>query len=320
MLDPQHAQRLIEIVSTTPWLMDALRAARSLGLPHWALAAGAIRGTVWDRLHGFEQVSQPSDLDLVYFDAQQTDANRDRQYEVRLSAVYSGVEWEVVNQAAVHAWYATKYGRVLPPFASVESALAAWPETATGVGVCLAADDTLEVVAPLGLADLFGLVLRASTQCVVSGAFEARLAQKRFKARWPRLRVMERVTLRTAREVGAVACDALFVDGPAGSSRVTTAQVGSFDGRPYEPTLTRFSYEASLYAVVEGLALVVTQREARHGSTAAIDEITQAETVTVFVRGAEGWHPVHRPAASDALLQRTLRADQLNRVMVVSGR
>ena len=206
MLDPQHVQRLTEIVSTTPWLMEALRAARSLGLPHWALAAGAIRGTVWDRLHGFERVSQPSDLDLVYFDAQQTEPRRDRQYEARLGAMYSGVEWEVVNQAGVHAWYASTYGYVVPPFTSLESALAAWPETATGVGVCLTADDTLEVVAPLGLADLFGLVLRASTQCVVPDAFETRLAQKRFTTRWPRLRV-----------VTALARDARSVRGPGGS-------------------------------------------------------------------------------------------------------
>jgi hypothetical protein len=70
------------------------------------------------------------------------------------------VPWEVTNQAGVHLWYTTKFGYPIEPIRSIEDAVARWPETATSVAVRLRADDTLQVVAPVGLDDLLGMVLR----------------------------------------------------------------------------------------------------------------------------------------------------------------
>lgn len=43
-------RRIVEIVSATPWLMQALRAVRSVGPPGACLGAGAVRSTVWNNL------------------------------------------------------------------------------------------------------------------------------------------------------------------------------------------------------------------------------------------------------------------------------
>jgi hypothetical protein len=43
-----------------------------------------------------------------------------------------------------------------------------WPETATSIAVRLLANDELHVVAPCGLADLFGMVLRRNPRTVKS--------------------------------------------------------------------------------------------------------------------------------------------------------
>lgn len=101
-------EQLFAIVHNTPWLMACLREARRLGLADWFIAAGAIRSTVWDYLHGRDCRATPSDIDLVYF-APATPHTEDACLEARLAAIeVSGVgrlAWDVTNQAQVHTWY-----------------------------------------------------------------------------------------------------------------------------------------------------------------------------------------------------------------------
>lgn len=150
--------------------MAALRVARSLDLPDWALAAGAVRGLVWDHLHAFAP-APPSDLDLVYFDP---DLN---------PAPSLPAPWDVVNQASVHHW------RPIAPLRSTADGIAGWPETATCVGLRLEADGQLTVFAPFGLDDLFAGRLRPNPRCTDPKAYTERLARKDFAARWPCLLV-----------------------------------------------------------------------------------------------------------------------------------
>ncbi|MBH9576823.1 nucleotidyltransferase family protein [Inhella sp. 1Y17] len=167
--------------------MRALHAARQLGLQNWCIAAGAVRNPVWDRLFGC--TSPTADVDLVYFDATDTDPQRDRALQAELRAMAPEWDWEVVNQAGVHHWYEASYGGVLPPYRSLDDALARWPETATAVGLRLEPDDRLTVLAPLGLQDLFDGVLRHNPAGGSVAQFQQRLVDKRFLQRWPGLRM-----------------------------------------------------------------------------------------------------------------------------------
>jgi hypothetical protein len=61
-------RRLEQIIRGTPWLLRVLEAIRLLGLPDCYLAAGAVRNTVWDSLHGLATPGSLGDLDVIYFD------------------------------------------------------------------------------------------------------------------------------------------------------------------------------------------------------------------------------------------------------------
>ena len=68
---------------------------------------------------------------------------------------------------------------------------ATWPETATAVAVRLLADDRLQVVAPCGLDDLFGMVCRRNPRRVSVDQYHRRLREKRAAERWPRVVIVD---------------------------------------------------------------------------------------------------------------------------------
>ncbi|WP_434630795.1 nucleotidyltransferase family protein [Chromobacterium sp. CV08] len=185
------AGRLEALVRATPWLMRALRAARQLGLADWCIGAGAVRGLVWDALHGFASCpSSLSDIDLVYFDAEDLSPDREAALQRRLASACPGLPWEVTNQAAVHLWFAGHFGYAVEPLPSLEAAVATWPEYATAVGVALNVDDSLRVIAPYGLDDLFGMVVRRNPARASADVYRQRVAQKRYRERWPQVTVV----------------------------------------------------------------------------------------------------------------------------------
>ncbi len=68
-----------------------------------------------------------------------------------------------------------------------------WLETPTAVAVRLEAGGRLSLLAPLGLDDLLGLVLRPTPHARANperlAAYRARLKRKNWPALWPKLRV-----------------------------------------------------------------------------------------------------------------------------------
>jgi len=185
-LDRDLEQRLESIVRGTPWLLRALDIVRSLRLPNWYLAAGSIRNTVWDALHGLTSSEPASDLDVIYFDA----VKLNHGAEAILRDAVPEYSWEVTNQANVHHWQSRAAAREIPAYGSISAAMASWPETATAVGVRLIDGETMEFIAPHGLADLFSLIVRPSPFVADLDAYSSRLRQKAWHLRWPRLRVV----------------------------------------------------------------------------------------------------------------------------------
>ena len=190
MNDSQEAE-LVSLVRGAPWLLRALHAVRALGLPAWCIGAGAVRNLVWDARHGFAAPSHLPDVDVAHFDAAHLDAKRDAAFERELARVMPETAWDVTNQAAVHTWYEARFGRAVPPLRSLAEGVGTWPEYATCVGVTLRADDGIDVVAPHGLGDLFAMVVRRNPARVTALAYRARIAQKRFHERWPRVTIVD---------------------------------------------------------------------------------------------------------------------------------
>jgi uncharacterized protein len=188
--DRQLEQRLVALARATPWFMQALAAARSLGLASWCIGAGAVRSMVWDSLHGKDVPSALPDVDVAYFDAGDLAGARDCALQARLAALAPGLPWEVTNQAGVHLWFEHYFGKAVEPLASLQDGVASWPEFATAVGLWLDPQDGIGVIAPHGLDDLFDCVVRHNPARASVANFRQRVEQKRYQDRWPQVRII----------------------------------------------------------------------------------------------------------------------------------
>jgi uncharacterized protein len=155
----------------------------------WLVGGVVIYKLVWNRLHGYAETAHIKDV--VFFDTKNLGPERELTVERCLSARCPDVSWEAKNQAAVHLWYAAKFGYAVPPLRSSEEGIEANPGTASAVGVRLLNDDDLYVTAPLGLSDLFKLVLRRNPRRVTPELIRKWVVEKGFRDKWPRVRVVE---------------------------------------------------------------------------------------------------------------------------------
>ena len=189
--DAALRQQLSAFLLGHPWFRPVLETVRSLDPPDWFVGAGVIRSLVWDHLHGYATPTPLADVDVVFFDPADLRPIRDAEVQAQLRAVHPDVPWEATNQAAVHLWYEQIFGFAVPPLTSSHDAVGTWPETATSIAVRLRADDTLEISAPCGLRDLFGLILRRNPRRVTRAIFQQRLQSKNITTRWPRVRIID---------------------------------------------------------------------------------------------------------------------------------
>ena len=178
-------RRLADLIAADGQATAILRAVRSLGLNDWAIGAGFARNRVWDWLSGYAEPTPFADIDVLYHDPGDTRAGTEKQHEACLGEVLPDVPpWSVKNQARMHL----RHGDA--PYGSTENALRFWLETPTCVAVRLEADESISVLAPHGLEDLFELVVRPTP----SGrrhidAYRRRMREKNWTVRWPRLRI-----------------------------------------------------------------------------------------------------------------------------------
>jgi len=173
--------RLRDMIRSCPWLMRVLATVRDAGLPD-----------AWGELYGpgFAP-GQVRDVDVVFLDPADLSRRRDEQATERLARAQPGIPWQARNQAAVHTWYARKFGGgPVAPLRSIADAVATWPETATAVAVRLEASGEIAVCAPLGVADLLEGVWRRNARRASLEVSLARLARHQPARRWPGLRVI----------------------------------------------------------------------------------------------------------------------------------
>jgi hypothetical protein len=173
---------IADIIAQDPVGMEQLRAVRALTLPDWCIAAGFVRNRVWDHLHGIVPARAPADIDVLYYDAADLSKEREFEFEDRLDDLLPGLPWQVRNQARMHIW------KGLPQHKSTSDSMTYWLETVTAVGVRLEIDDTLTVIAPLGVDDLLGLRCRPTDFGRTRlNEYEGRIAQKRWRELWPKV-------------------------------------------------------------------------------------------------------------------------------------
>ena len=182
--------RLVKIVRADADLMHVLTTVRGLGLPDWRVFSGAVYQSVWNAVTGRPVGYGRKDFDLGYFDP---DTSWDAEDVIikRVAAAFEEPfrsEVEVRNQARVPLWFPAHFGEPYAPIANTDEALERFVAPAFAIGVRLEADGEISVAAPLGLSDLFDLVLRPNPNRGVAKDW-ARVVEKRL-ALWPELQVV----------------------------------------------------------------------------------------------------------------------------------
>jgi uncharacterized protein len=191
-MDLEQAE-LAAIVCASAWLMGVLATVRDEPIADAWVGAGVLRDLVWGERygHGFHP-DDVHDVDVAYFDPRDLSRANDDRVTAGLGRRLPGVPWQARNQAAVHTWYARRFGGEPPaPLNSIADAVGTWPETATAVAVRIADDGDLEVCAPFGLTDLLQGVWRRNPRRVSLQESLARLARHRPHDRWPGVTVIQ---------------------------------------------------------------------------------------------------------------------------------
>jgi uncharacterized protein len=171
--------------------MAVLEGVRACKLPDWLIFSGAVYQSVWNA-----QTRRPAghgikDYDVGYFDP---DTGWDAEDAVikRVAAMFEAPLRDMVevrNQARVALWFEDHFGEPYPPIASTSEALTRFVAPCFAVGVRLEADDSMTIVAPFGLDDLFSMTIRPNPNRAL--ARDWRGVIDRAKARWPEVTVIE---------------------------------------------------------------------------------------------------------------------------------
>jgi len=183
-LEAEHRSTLLSLIARDDVRLRLLGHVASLNLPDCWIGAGFVRSAVWDHLHGRSPEASWDDIDVVWFDKNGAAVAADEAIEAHLKQADPSANWSVKNQARMHLSNGDA------PYLSVEDAISRWPETATAVALRLQAD-AIDILAPLGLDDLFSMVIRPTPSFTGHklSLFHDRMRAKQWLDRWPRLTV-----------------------------------------------------------------------------------------------------------------------------------
>jgi len=181
--------RLIAAVRNDPDLMTVLRTAAGLDLNDWLIFSGSVYQCVWNAITGRPAGHGIKDFDLGYFD---DDVSWDAEDAVirRVAAAFDEPlrgRVEVRNQRRVSEWFPAKFSEAYPPVARTAEALDRFVAPAFAVGVRMAADGRIDVVAPFGLEDTFAMLVRPNPNRPLAKDWDRVIAG--LRARWPEVRV-----------------------------------------------------------------------------------------------------------------------------------
>lgn len=162
--------------------LSIIRCVQSLSLPDCYLAAGFVRNFVWDYLHDKSTPALLNDIDVIYFDSNESTPDQFKAYERRLKAMKPHLNWQVRNQAFMHLRNNDK------PYVSSVDAMRFWPEKETSIGIRMLSDGSLECISAFGVESLFNLQVSHNPKRLKS-IFEQRLNSKGWLKTWPKLSI-----------------------------------------------------------------------------------------------------------------------------------
>jgi uncharacterized protein len=183
----KNEKDIIRLIKEDKWMMDILRAVKSLNLPDWWVCAGFVRSKIWDTLHGFKERTPIPDIDVIYFDDTNVEELEEKRLEIRLRNILPNIPWSVKNEARMHVV------NNIPPYSSSVDAISKFPETATSLGVKLDEKGDIILVAPWGVDDVINLEVKPTPYFKeskeLSQIYEERITKKNWKDIWYKVKV-----------------------------------------------------------------------------------------------------------------------------------
>jgi uncharacterized protein len=179
---PTSDARFLSDVTRNPVNAAILTRWDAVGLPDAWLVAGCLFQTVWNLRCGRVPTDGIRDYDLFYFDGADTGEAAERSAQARVAGLFDdlGVTVEVANQARVHQWYPSFFGRPYEPSISTRDGIGRFlvRETCVGVqpGLCHA---------PYGLGGIYAGTLTPNPRVPYPELFARKVAS--YRARWPAL-------------------------------------------------------------------------------------------------------------------------------------
>jgi hypothetical protein len=175
--------RILALIKQDQLRLEALNCVEKLNLPQCYLAAGFVRNLVWDHLHNYSQATVLNDVDVIYYDANESTHDKFKDYELLLNESMPQLNWQVRNQALMH----TRNGDF--PYESTIDAMKFWPEKETAVAIRKVANNDYECESVFGFESLFNLQVTHNAKRK-RDIFNHRLKSKKWLIKWPKLKVV----------------------------------------------------------------------------------------------------------------------------------
>jgi uncharacterized protein len=180
---------IMKLIESDERMMEIIKAASQLSLPDWWICAGFVRSKIWDTLHGFENRTDPPDVDVIYYDHEDISEKTEKELEAELMRILPDVPWSVKNEARMHVM------NHIEPYTSAEDAISKFPETATALGVKIDKDNNLILTAPWGVDDVINLELKPTPFFKESkervAIYRERVIKKNWKGIWDKVNVYQ---------------------------------------------------------------------------------------------------------------------------------
>lgn len=118
--------KTLEILNDHPMVNAAIETSIKANLPNWCIVGGLIRDLVWGEV--LNRSITPRDIDLIYFNENDSSADTDWQIEDALQKE-SGLPFRVRNQARMHIFNDED------KYSSVVDAMSKFPTTVSAIGI-----------------------------------------------------------------------------------------------------------------------------------------------------------------------------------------
>lgn len=179
--------KIRQILEESEQLFKILQIIDSLGLKDAWLSAGTLRNLIWNKLSGYTDFNQMSDIDVVFFD-DTVSYEKTCQLEQSLRKNYPEYIWELKNQVYMHI-----HSPETSPYTSSCDAVSKYPEKCTAIAARLDKNHKLELFLPYGENDILNFIVSPTPHFLENPkrmkVYEERQTKKNWKGKWPNLEI-----------------------------------------------------------------------------------------------------------------------------------